>query len=72
MARQDEDDWKKMYAAALREQDPKKQLELCEHARRQIQEKQVELAAQGPAQTLGIGEQGSSIEERLDCAHWRP
>jgi hypothetical protein len=46
MARHQEEEWQRVYAAAFAEQDPTKQIELCERARRLILDKQVELAAQ--------------------------
>jgi hypothetical protein len=47
MARQNEEEWQKAYAAVQLEKNPKKQIQLCEHARRLVQEKQVEIAAAG-------------------------
>jgi hypothetical protein len=44
MARHEEEEWQKAYAAAFAEQDAKKRTELCENARRLILDKQIELA----------------------------
>lgn len=54
MARQEKDEWKKAYANAFVEPDPKKQIEICDRARQLIQEQMVNRAAAGdlPDETL--------------------